>query len=74
MALIQPVSWSQSAILKRMRDILLALSGTSSVTVSNSKETEIIERLDEVVNLIEKINTQLVLLTGNSLDIGETDG
>ena len=72
MALIQPVSWPQSAILKRLRDILLALSGTSSVTVVDSQETDIVDRLDSVILQLEKLNTQLVLFTDNNLSIGET--
>ncbi len=74
MALVQEVSWSQSAILKRLRDIVLALSGTSTVTVSNSREDETLERLDSIILQMERLNNQLMIVTGNSLDLGETDG
>ncbi len=83
MALIQEVRWSQSAILGLLKSILNASSaaGATSTTsdsaatvVRNVRDYEIIERLDDVVNQLEKLNNQLALMTENSIDIGETLG
>ena len=80
---IQEVRWSQSAILKRLKDILnaVAIPGSTSTTsdsaatvVRNVRDYEIIERLDEVVDQLEKLNNQLAIMTENSLDVGETLG
>lgn len=80
---IQEVRWSQSAILKVLKDILNASSsaGATSTTsdstatvVRNVRDYEIIERLDEVVEQLDRLNNQLSLMTENSLNIGETLG
>ncbi len=80
---IQEVRWSQSAILKRLKDILnaVAVPGSTSTTsessatvVRNVRDYEIIERLDEVVDQLERLNNQLYFMTENSIDIGETLG
>ena len=83
MALIQPVSWSQSSILKRMKDILLAISqgtttsetvtsDTDATAVRNVRDYEILERLDQVINQMERLNTHLSYLTESQLDIGDS--
>ncbi len=78
---IQEVRWSQSAILKKLSDILnsVSLAGKTSTTsesaatvVRNVRDYEILERLDEVVSELGKLNRQLSLMTENYLDIGET--
>ncbi len=80
---IQEVRWSQSAILKRLKDIVnaVAVPGSTSTTsdsaatvVRNVRDYEIIERLDEVVEQLERLNNQLSLMTENSLSIGDTLG
>jgi len=80
---IQEVRWSQSAILKRLKDILNAVATPGSTTttsdstatvVRNVRDYEIIERLDEVVEQLERLNNQLAFMTENSLNIGETLG
>ena len=80
---IQEVRWSQSAILKRLKDILnaVAIPGSTSTTsdtaataVRNVRDYEIIERLDQVVEQLERLNNQLSLMTENSLNMGETLG
>ena len=80
---IQEVRWSQSAILKRLKDIVnaVAVPGSTSTTsdsaaevVRNVRDYEIIERLDEVVEQLDRLNNQLALMTENSLNTGETLG
>ncbi|KKL89624.1 hypothetical protein LCGC14_1912810 [marine sediment metagenome] len=81
MAIVQEIRWAQSAILKRLKDILGAVStpGSTSTTsdssatvVRNVRDYEILERLDEVVNQLDRLNNQLFLITENQLNIGET--
>ncbi len=77
---IQEVRFSQSALLKALKDIFNALSkaGSTSTTsdseaevVRNVRDFEIIERLDQVALELSKINNQLSFITENPLDIGE---
>lgn len=81
MALIQEVRWAQSVIIKKLTDILGAVSraGSTSTTsdsaaviVRNVRDYEILERLDEVVEQLSRLNNQLSFLTDNQLNIGET--
>ncbi len=83
MALIQDVRWAQSRILKALKDIFNALSkqGSTSTTsdsegtvVRNVRDYEMLERMDQIVNELSKINNQLELLTENPVSIGEMDG
>ncbi len=80
---IQEVRFSQSALLKSLKDIFNALSkaGSTSTTsdspaevVRNVRDFEIIERLDQVVNELTKLNNQLAIMTENPLEVGELDG
>ena len=80
MAIIQDVRFSQSRLLKALKDIFNALSkggststtsDSSAVVVRNVRDYEILERLDEVVAELSKLNNQLALMTENYLEIGE---
>lgn len=77
---IQEVRFSQSRLLKALKDIFNAVSkvGSTSTTsnssaevVRNVRDYEILERLDEVVAELSKLNNQLALMTENYLEIGE---
>ncbi len=79
---VQDVRFSQSRLLKALKDILnaLAIPGSTSTTsdsaakvVRNVRDYEIIERLDEVVSELSKLNNQLALMTENFLEVGEMD-
>ena len=80
---VQEVRWSQSRILKALKDIFNALSGVGSTSttsdseatvVRNVRDYEMLERMDLIVNELSKINNQLELLTENPVSIGEMDG
>ncbi len=80
---VQEVRWSQSRILKALKDIFNALSGAGSTSttsdseatvVRNVRDYEMLERMDLIVNELSKINNQLELLTENPVSIGEMDG
>ncbi len=81
MALIQEVRWAQAAILKRLRDILNAVSqpgqtsttsDSTAIVVRNVRDYEILERLDEVVIQLDRLNNQLYLITESQVNTGET--
>lgn len=81
MALIQEVRWAQAAILKRLKDILGAVSrpgqtsttsDSAAIVVRNVRDYEILERLDEVVAQLNILNNQLFLITESQFNIGET--
>ncbi len=65
------VEWSQSAILTLLNKILSVLSSKRVVTVVKPNDLEILGRLDEVVLQLERLNTQLAVATGNTIDLGE---
>ncbi len=79
---IQEVRFSQSRLLKALKDIFNALSkqGSTSTTsdsagevVRNVRDFEIIERLDQTILELNKINNQLFILTENKVELGESD-
>ncbi len=79
---IQEVRFSQSRLLKALKDIFNALSkvGSTSTTsdsegtvVRNVRDFEIIERLDQTILELNKINNQLFILTENKVELGEMD-
>lgn len=80
MALIQEVRWAQAAILKRLRDILNAVSqpgqtsttsDSAAIVVRNVRDYEILERLDQVVIQLDRLNNQLYLITESQINTGE---
>lgn len=79
---IQKVSWSQSRILKALKDIFNALSepgvtsttsDTAATAVRNVQDYEILERMDETILYMKLINNQIEMITENSIELGEMD-
>jgi len=77
---IQEVRFSQARLLKALKDIFNAVSGAGSTSttsdsaaevVRNVRDYEILERLDQVIVELTKLNNQLALMSQNYLDIGE---
>ncbi|KKL00895.1 hypothetical protein LCGC14_2628010 [marine sediment metagenome] len=61
--MIKEVSCSNSTILKRLRDILLAVSGTKSIS-SDNKQIEIVNKWNEILLQLQRLHLHLFLLTG----------
>ena len=82
MAIIQDVKFSQSAILKILKDIFGALSkqgvtSTTSDTVATAvrivQDFETLERMDETILYMKLINNQIEMITENPIELGEMD-
>lgn len=64
------VEWSQSAILQRLKQILSQI-GAPSTSTKAVTDAQVVERLDQVILQMEKLNTQLALITENDIELGE---